>query len=86
MTFYTYMKRNHRDADTPEGDLAKDMLRDKENFPRNGPGKFDGWHRLIRGYLERCGACDACLEVFEGCWEKYVKCEKSRSSRNSSRL
>ena len=86
MTFYTYMKRNHRDADTPAGDLARDMIRDKEHFPINRPCKFDGWHRLIRRYLEDCGACEDCMDVFETCWEEYVRCEKSRLSRNSSPL
>lgn len=86
MTFYTYMMRNYRGTVTPKGDLANDMHDDKEQFPRNGPGKFKGWHKLIRGYLERCGACDDCLSVFEECWEEYVKCEKSKLSKNSSAL
>ena len=86
MTFYRYMMRNHRGADTPEGDLADDMMRDRERFPKNGKGKFDGWHKLIRGYLEKSGACAECLSVFENCWEEYVRCEKSKSSRNLSAL
>ena len=64
MTFYTFMMRNYRGADTPEGDLATDMARDKERFPRNGKGKFDGWHKLIRDHLVREGACRECLAVF----------------------
>ena len=83
MTFYTYMMRNYRDTDGPMGDLADDMHFDREHFPRNGRGKYVGWHDLIRRYLESCGACDECLAVFEEAWEEYVICEKKRSSRNS---
>ena len=77
MTFYTFMMRNHRGKNTPEGDLARDIFQDRESFPRNGKGKFDGWHRILRGYLERQHACSECLDVFESCWKDYVACEKS---------
>ena len=77
MTFYTFMMRNHRGKQTPAGDLAEDIYRDKDSFPRNGKGKFDGWHRILRSYLERQHACSDCLDVFEKCWEDYVRCEKS---------
>ena len=83
MNFYNWMMRNHRDEDTPAGDLASDMKRVKDTFPRNGVGKFDGWHRLIRSYLVHHHACSECLEVFEECWEEYVECEKSRLNKNS---
>ncbi len=53
MTFFTWMMRNHKGDESPAGDLATDMHRDKERFPRNGPGKFEGWHDLILQYLER---------------------------------
>ena len=86
MTFYRYMMRNHRGTDTPEGDLANDMERDRERFPKNGKGKFDGWHRLIREHLVKSGACAECLSVFENCWEDYVRCEKNKLSKNSSPL
>lgn len=76
MTFYTFMMRNHRGKDTPQGDLADDMFRDREKFPRNGKGKYEGWHTVLRRYLEAKQACRDCLEVFEGCWKDYVKCEK----------
>ena len=82
MNFYNWMMRNHRDEDTPAGDLAADMEHVKDSFPRNGTGKFDGWHRLIRSYLVQRHACSECLEVFEECWEEYVECEKSRLNRN----
>ena len=83
MNFYNWMMRNHRDENTPAGDLAADMELDKESFPRNGTGKFDGWHRIIREYLVQQDVCDECLEVFEECWKEYVECEKSRLNRNS---
>jgi len=78
MTFYTYMMRNHGGESTPAGDLADDMKHDKENFPRNGVGKFDGWHGVIRAYLERRGACPECLSVFEECWQDYELTERRR--------
>ena len=83
MNFYNWMMRNHRDENTPAGDLAADMKRVRDTFPRNGVGKFDGWHSLIRSYLVRHHACSECLEVFEECWKEYVECEKSRLNRNS---
>ena len=86
MCFYRYMMRNYRGTNTPEGDLAKDMERDREHFPMNGRGKYDGWHRLIRDHLVRNHACRECLAVFERCWEEYVACEKSRLNRSLSRL
>ena len=86
MTFYTYMMRTHKTRITNEGDLARDMERDKEHFPRNRSCKFDGWHRIILDYLVDNAACDECLEVFEKCWEEYVRCEKSRLNKNSSTL
>lgn len=82
MTFYTFMMRNHQGNDSPAGDLANDMKQDSEKFPRNRPGKFDGWHKIIYDHLVRNGACDACLHVFEECWEEYKRCEKKRLSRN----
>ncbi len=78
MTFYTFMVKNHLNDDSPSGDLARDMQSDARAFPRNGKGKFDGWHSLIRGHLESRGACAKCLSTFEACWKEYVECEKKR--------
>lgn len=83
MTFYKYMMRNYRSGIGAKRDLACDMRDDKERFPKNGVGKFDGWHKILRGYMEDQKACDGCLATFEACWEEYVKCEKERLSRNS---
>ena len=52
MSFYRFMMRNYRGTDTPEGDLAHDMELDRGRFPKNGKGKYDGWHKLIREHLE----------------------------------
>ena len=82
MTFYTFMTRNYKNSDSPAGDLARDMKSDYEKFPRNRPCKFDGWHKLIRKYLEENDACAGCLETFEECWKEYVQCEKKRLKRN----
>lgn len=85
MTFYTYMIRNFLKEDSPEGDLAKDMKRDKDTFPRNGTGKFTGNHNMIRRYLEMNHACADCLDVFESCWKEYEGCERSRLKKPSLR-
>nr|DAW88634.1 MAG TPA: YozE [Bacteriophage sp.] len=82
MTFYTFMTRNYKNSDSPAGDLARDMKSDYEKFPRNRPCKFNGWHKLIRKYLEENDACTGCLETFEKCWKEYVQCEKKRLKRN----
>lgn len=82
MTFYTFMMRNYKNSNNPAGDLARDMKSDSENFPRNRPCKFKGWHDIIYNHLVRNDACDACLKTFEECWEEYVRCEKKRLKRN----
>lgn len=82
MTFYTFMMRNHRGMNTPEGDFAGDIFRDRENFPRNGQGKYNGWHRILRCYLENQCASSARMDVFEKCWMDYVLREKRRLNKN----
>ena len=77
MTFYTFMMRNHlHNDDTPKGRLARSMKSNKDRFPKNGRGKYTGWHRLIRCYLERTNVNDEILIAFEESWEEYVTCEK----------
>ena len=83
MTFYNFMMRNYRNGTGAKRDLACDMHDDKENFPRNGIGKYDGWREILRDYLEDQLASEDCLATFEGCWEEYVKCERARLRRNS---
>lgn len=83
ITFYTYMTRNYLGKASPKGDLAMDIKRDKDRFPKNRSCKFNGWHRLIQNYLISQGACGDCMEVFEKCWKEYERCEKKRLNRNS---
>ena len=73
MTFYTYMTRNYLNEDSPAGDLAQDMYREKETFPRNRPCKFDGWYRLIRSYLLQKNACMECLATLCKMREKTIE-------------
>ncbi len=82
MTFYTFMTRNYKNADSPAGDLARDIRRDSEKFPRNRPCKHKGWHEQLYQYLVESNACRDCLNTFEECWEEYVKCEKKRLKRS----
>ena len=63
------MIKNYLNESSPKkGDLANDMKGD-DSFRNTYPGKYNGWHNLIRGYLERNNACTDCLETFEECWE-----------------
>ena len=78
MTFYNVMMRNYRNGEGAKRDLACDMHDDKEKFPKNGARKFDGWHKILREYLEGQGACDDCLDTFEECWKEYEQCERKR--------
>jgi uncharacterized protein YozE (UPF0346 family) len=58
--------RQFEGEESPVGDLARDIRRDKE-FP-----KTKG-HKGIREYLEGRNACEECLNAFEVVWEKYTK-------------
>ena len=76
MTFYRYMIDNYYKASGRKHDLAYDMKSDWQEFPtRVNASQIDG-HKVIRRYLEDCGACDDCLDVFEECWKEYARCEK----------
>lgn len=66
MSFYTWMMKKHLDTEAPVGDLARDMEIDDE-FPR------DGGKGKIYLYLERCGACDGCMEAFKKAWREYER-------------
>ena len=81
MKFYTYMMRNHKGEDSPAGDLAADMYRDKEAFPRVSELKVTGGHYLVRNYLARNGACSDCIEAFEECWAEWLEAERRRTGR-----
>lgn len=81
MTFLSYMRRNHKGTETDAGKLAGVMASDREGFPRNGPGKFDGWHRLIRRHIDRTPAYAGMAAVFESCWEQYEQEEREKRRR-----
>jgi hypothetical protein len=77
------MKRHYYNKTGRKVDHANDMAGDEAEFPtRVGIKDCDG-HGVIRGYLEGCQACDACLDVFEECWKEYAECEKKRLSASS---
>ena len=85
MTFFGYMMKTHRGTETGAGKLAGVMATDRERFPRNGPLKYDGWHRLIRDHIVRSPAYAGMVPVFESCWEQYeqIEREKRRRYRNA---
>lgn len=83
VTFFEYMKQHYFGKEGRKSDLADDMVSDEAEFPARVSTKDRDGHRIIRDYLESCRACDACLEVFEECWEEYETCEKSRSNTAS---
>jgi len=77
MNFYNYMMKNHLNEKSPRGDLARDMKEDRD-FPKNKTGKFKGWKRLIKNYLESQSACYHCMMTFENAWREYENCERKR--------
>lgn len=81
MNFYNYMVKNYLEEDSPKGDLARDMKSDKEDFPENTVGKFDGWKKLIRRYLIRKSSCPDCIKTFDEAWKEYEECERKRLKR-----
>lgn len=80
MNFYNWMMKNYKNAESPAGDLARDMYEDdhKENFKNSNPGKYKFWNNHIRAYLESCHACDDCIETFEKCWREYEYSERKK--------
>ena len=87
MNFYNFMMKNYRQENGAKGSLAFAIHNDREDFPRNGVGKFSGWRKILRDYLERHRIDDSRMKAFEECWEEYVQCEKekARLRRNSSK-
>ena len=71
MTFYEYMMRFEK-SDSSNGDLARDMQRDKDKFPPTNDGK------AILDYLSSKWACSECIETFIKCYGRYVKQELKR--------
>ena len=80
MTYINWMKKTYGEENSPKGNLARDIRAD-EKFPKNGVGKFDGWRRLLRSYLESHSACNGCLASFDESWKEYEACERRRLNR-----
>ncbi|MCR5487432.1 MAG: sterile alpha motif-like domain-containing protein [Lachnospiraceae bacterium] len=85
MTFFNFMMENYKGKAGAMGELAADMFDDRCAFPRNGKGKYKGWHKLISEYLDRHGAGGEQMEAFDEAWKEYVQCEKAKSKKRSHR-
>lgn len=75
MTFFEYMMR-YIEKDSPSGDLAKDMRRDKEHFPDSSD------RDEIAGYLFSRGACSECLQIFRTCYKRYELYEQKHNRKS----
>lgn len=54
--------------DSPAGDLARDMNRDKKHFPHcNTRDEIMSY----LSYLHAKGACSECLDTFIKCYKRY---------------
>lgn len=65
MNFYDWMVKKNLKKDTPEGDLARDMVRSGD-FPHTDDME------TISTYLSEKNACMECLEIFLECWQEYM--------------
>lgn len=71
MTFYNYVKRAYKNADSPEGGFARDMISD-DTFPMDSGRKHMSWYEIIENHLLAMGACDECMDAFNNCWKEYI--------------
>ena len=79
MSFFEYMLR-YLKKDTPEGDLARDMPRDRHNFPYYVSAK------VIKQYLISNRACDNAIDTFEKCYKRYKNyCLRHSRTTSSTR-
>lgn len=63
MSFIDWISR-FKDKDTPNGDLAADILADKR-FPSTND------RVTISDYLSNRGACDGAIRTFKTAWKSY---------------
>ena len=70
MTFYDFVIEKYYGKDSPRGDLAYDMERDKKTFPVVYDAS-ERSKRIIKNYLIRRNACEECLDTFNACWTSY---------------
>lgn len=75
MNFYKFMMSCYKNENSNRGDLADDMVRNKDEFPRNIKHKSEEYDAIIK-HLTNRNACRECLETFKSCWEEYLECEK----------
>ena len=64
--FFDFMTDNYIKEDSPAGDLARDINRDK-SFPQDSMSRKE-----IIDYLKQNNACAECLETFKWCWKEYA--------------
>ena len=64
LTFYSYLKKQ-KNRDDPVGDLAADVLADK-NFPKDVSSKTD-----LLEYLSNAGACYGALAAAKEAFTEY---------------
>ena len=82
LSFYDYMISHHAGKQGKRSHLADDMV-DDETFPREVTCQQPDGRKVIMAYLDSCGACDDCVEVFKLCWTEYRRCERRALNRNS---
>ena len=70
MTFKTWIKQ-FQGEDSPLGDLAEDIYRDK-SFPCT-----DKFEKMI-SYLVSRNACMECIREFSGAYIEYMTCKVNR--------
>jgi uncharacterized protein YozE (UPF0346 family) len=68
-TFYAWV-RSQRGRDDAVGDLARDVMRDR-NFPREA-NDYDA----LYFHLYEMGACPAALRAFDRAWEEFQRARR----------
>lgn len=84
MTFFRFITKNYKGQESPEGDLAADILADKKGqiyFKNDGFGKYLGHYDSMMRYLRKSGACVECREAFRNVFYEYVLSELMRRKR-----
>ena len=65
-TFKDWLVEKYLGRDTPEGDLAGDVDRDRD-FPKLNS------RVAILHHLQRLHACEGAFRTFERCWKRYTE-------------
>jgi uncharacterized protein YozE (UPF0346 family) len=77
VTFYAWVK-SQRGRDDSVGDLARDIMRDR-NFPRQA----DDYDALYF-HLFEMGACPAALRAFDRAWAEFQRAERTKQWRKAA--